>query len=169
LLAILIALNNASAEIVIYHPNFIVLIIQGSFNPLAFLFQLIIFGALIFLFLFLACWHFVFYLLIYPLVYFSVYKFMLPVFVSCIVDGISGIFLVFFCHLPICLTGCYCFSVAGIRVYNLCNYPHQIRYFNNLKYMSKSIFNEICFPYLCFICVSTLWWLVLYLIFALIC
>jgi len=162
--AILIALNNAAAALESYNPNFIVLIIGGTFNPLAFILKLFIYSALIFSVLFIASIHFAFFVLCYPLIYCCIYKIMLSAFVSCMVDGFSGIILALFCYMPICLAGALLFGIAMIRVYHISNYSCGIRHFNNLRYYARGVFEDIVYPYICFVALSSLLWLLIFAI-----
>lgn len=165
-LAILIALNNSTSALDIYSPNFIVLIVSGTFNPLAFLLKLFIYGALLFSFLFIASMHFGFYILSYSLIYCCIYKIMLVAFVSCVIDGFSGIILAIFCYLPICLLGAFLFSLSMLRVYLICNYSCGFKHFNNLRYYAKNVFNDIIYPYILFVVISSCWWLLLFALFS---
>jgi len=163
--AMMFALNKSSQVIEIYYsPNFYVLIVRKVFNPLAFTFKLLLLSLILYSLLYLMSIHYGFYVFGYVILFLGVYYGMLPIFCSGIRDGFSGQMLAIFCYIPICILTVYFYSLGMIKIYILCNYSHDYKHFNDVRYLFKSILKEIFYPYVSNALCCYIWWLIIFFI-----
>lgn len=115
------------------YGNVITKISSGEFNFLLFYFKLLFFTSLFYIVSLLTTFNFLVFLINFPILLFYAKFFMRAVFVSCVLDGFTGILLLIILYMPLFFVNWVLFTIYLAELFQVVGYGCKLKYITPLK------------------------------------